>query len=520
MGLGDKIKRTLKEWGEETVDVLTSPLEKALAWGVDRLLENWEPELIDMVKPTLEALKDNEEIPPAIKALVDKTTVGTKPAPVAILIGLAVAVGSAFVMASFSGAIGLARYQTNKLIRPSRLSYEDSAAAWFRGAGDENWFNENAAYLGFKDEDIDRIKAAMYEIPMDQDLRNAYLRGEIDETTYKQKLRARGYAQEDVDVLAKLAWILPGPQDLIRMAVREVFTPEIAAKYGQYEDFPADFVEWSEKIGLTEKWAKNYWAAHWDLPSATQGFEMFHRGVISEGDLKVLLRALDVMPYWRDKLIQIAYTPYTRVDVRRMHKLGILNREAVKRSYLDLGYNEERAENMTRFTEKYNADPEPSERTESDERQAKNRDLTTAQVTSGYRKGLFTEEDARAGLEALGYDAEEADFYLALEDLKREQERKEEYVSNFRQLFVTGIIDRSQVRKDLSGLNFADAEVDQLVEVWELERLRRVERPTRADLDRFLKAGIIDADTYKAEMKELGYSDRYLGWYISYTQKE
>jgi hypothetical protein len=520
MGLGDKIKRTLREWGEETADVLTLPLEKAFAWGVNRLLDNWEPDLVDMVKPTLEELKANPDIPAEVKALVDKTASGTKAAPAAILIGLAVAIASGFIMASFSGLLNVARYSANKKLRPSRLGYEESAAALFRGVADEAWFQDNVATLGFKDEDIARIKAALHEIPMDQDLRAAYLREEIDEAKYQEKLRARGYSQEDVDFLRKLAWLLPNVQDLIHMAVREVFTPEIAAKYGQFEDFPADFVKWAKKIGLNEEWAKNYWAAHWILPSATQGFEMFHRDVITEAELKVLLRALDVMPFWRDKLIQIAYTPYTRVDVRRMHKLGILDRTAVKRSYLDLGYNEERAENMTRFTEEYNADPEDAEKTSEDKTKEKNRDLTTAQVTSGYHKGLFSKDEARAALQTLGYNQDEADFYLAMEDLKREQERKDEYISNFRQLFVTGIVDKSQVRRDLSGLNFPDAEVDQLLELWDLERLRRVERPTRADLDRFFKSGIINAGTYESEMKGLGYSDQYISWYLGYLQKE
>lgn len=520
MGLGDKVKKTLREWGEETADVLTLPLEKAVAWGVTRFLESFEGDLISLLRPALENLRDNEETPDIIKPIIDDVLSGKHQVGAMLGAGAAGALLSAPLMALLSPFLEKLRQASTYVIRPSRLSYEHSTLSLFRGVADEAWFESNLSFLGFLPEDMDRIKAVMRYLLGDQDLRNAYLRGEIDEAKYHEKLKARGYAEDDADILAKLAWALPSVQDLIHMAVREVFTPEIAERYGQFEDYPADFTKWAEKIGLSKEWATNHWAAHWALPSATQGFEMFHRGVIGIDDLRVLLRALDVMPYWRDKLVEIAYTPYTRVDVRRMHKLGILDREQVKRAYLDQGYNEERAENMTRFTEEYNADPEPSERTESDERAVKNRDLTTSQVTAGYRKGLFTEEEARSSLEALGYKPAEADFYIALEDLKKEQDRKSDLTTNYRQLYVTGVIDRSQVRRDLSGLNYADAEVDQLLELWELERLRRVERPTRADLDRFIKAGIIDAETYRAEMKELGFADRYIDWYASYVERD
>ncbi|GAH93918.1 unnamed protein product, partial [marine sediment metagenome] len=44
---------------------------------------------------------------------------------------------------------------------------------------------------------------------------------------------------------------------------------------------------------------------HWSLPSPSQGFEMLHRGVIDEAELNMLLRALDIMPFWREKLTKV-----------------------------------------------------------------------------------------------------------------------------------------------------------------------------------------------------------------------
>ncbi|GAH11034.1 unnamed protein product, partial [marine sediment metagenome] len=148
----------------------------------------------------------------------------------------------------------------------------------------------------------------------------------------------------------ELAYQIPPVADIITMAVREAFTPDIAAKFGQYEDFPKPLEEWGQKKGLSTEWTQRYWAAHWSLPSPMQGFEMLHRGLINKGELNMLLRALDVMPFWREKLTGIAYRRLTRVDIRRMYKAGVLTVEDVYESYLQHGYTEQNARRMTDFT--------------------------------------------------------------------------------------------------------------------------------------------------------------------------
>ncbi|GAJ24007.1 unnamed protein product, partial [marine sediment metagenome] len=153
--------------------------------------------------------------------------------------------------------------------------------------------------------------------PSTQDLVAYELRRDPSLNNLHNELTKVGVHPNYHPLYKELAYQIPPVADIITMAVREAFTPAIAARFGQYEDLPAPYVEWVQKKGLSKEWAERYWAAHWSLPSPQQGFEMLHRGVIGEGDLNMLLRALDVMPFWRDKLTQIAYRPLSRVDVRR-----------------------------------------------------------------------------------------------------------------------------------------------------------------------------------------------------------
>ena len=190
----------------------------------------------------------------------------------------------------------------------------------------------------------------------------ALRRGFISPDTYAEKLRILGLAPDDIDLAEKLSMQLPPIGDLIRMVVRDTFEPDVV-EAGQlsdgFENFP---VETAEELGISNYWAEKYWQAHWMLPSLQQGFEMLHRDKISQDELLALFKAADLAPGYWEPMQAISYRPYTRVDVRRMHALGVLDEEQVLRSYLDLGYDQEKASNLTAFTLAYNDSTKKVER--------------------------------------------------------------------------------------------------------------------------------------------------------------
>ncbi|MEM2990153.1 MAG: hypothetical protein QXQ02_03110, partial [Halobacteria archaeon] len=109
------------------------------------------------------------------------------------------------------------------------------------------------------------------------DLIVAWRRGIIDENTLNTYLSYHQLNDEQIEVLKLVSEYFPTPSDLIRFAVREVYTPEIAEQYGLYQDIPPEYINEAYKAGLPEEQAKRYWAAHWELPSMTEGFAMLHR---------------------------------------------------------------------------------------------------------------------------------------------------------------------------------------------------------------------------------------------------
>jgi hypothetical protein len=250
--------------------------------------------------------------------------------------------------------------------------------------------------------------------PSTQDLIAYELRKDPQLSDLDRQLRKIGIHPDYHALYKELAYQIPPIADIITMAVREAFTPDIAARFGQYEGLPSAFVEWVGKKGLSREWAERYWAAHWSLPSPQQGFEMLQRGVITRDDLYLLLRALDIMPFWRDKLIQISYNPLTRVDIRRMYALGVLSETEVNKAYQDIGYNTENAARLTLFTVKLTE--QAKERAEAAKAKAaveKGATWTTAQTLSFVKKGLIDRDRAEQELVILGYSPERISVYLA-----------------------------------------------------------------------------------------------------------
>lgn len=399
------------------------------------------------------------------------------------------------------------------------------------------------------------------------ELRELYQRRIIERRDVDAYLLRLGYRDEDIARIKALFPVLPNAADLVRMSVREVFNEDIANRFGQYQDYPSEFGYWMERLGFDEDWARRYWAAHWELPSVTMGFDMLHRRIIGQDDLRLLLRALDVMPYWRDKLTQLSYNPLTRVDVRRMYGLGVLDRGGVKDAYLDLGYDDHNAELMTEFTIRYET---RNEGTDGDYI----RQLTRSVYMAAYRRGLMDYETALNSLLAIGYVDQDARLLLELEDYNKElianeedekavqkelvrltQESYErrlidrdsslqilleaglsENYANFRldiqdrertvklkglvadairELYVQFTIDNTTVYSLLGEYGFNPDEVNAMVEEMNIARLLRTRMPTLADFKRFLRNGIIELDDFVDGLKGLGYHDKYIAMYLA-----
>lgn len=326
-------------------------------------------------------------------------------------------------------------------------------------------------------------------------------RGEISEADLNSFLDKQHFSAPAIEHIKKASEYFPSPGDLVRFAVREVYTPATVAKFGQLEDLPEKFLSEAAKAGMPEEQATNFWAGHWLLPSPGQGFEMFQRDVIPQEDLNMLLKALDIMPFWRDKLTQIAYVPFTRVDVRRMHAMGVLDDTQTYDAYRHQGSSPENAEALLEFTKEYNAEG--------------SKGLTRANVVKGFKLGLITEDQLRTYLESFGYGEGVVDFWLDMAVYEKTLEDIEVSKTELDVQYQRGMITLAEYRDRLNSMDLPATYVEKAVTELSAKDSLKVRMPTRSDLERWLKAQIIDEKYYYAQMIDLGYRQIDIEFYLT-----
>jgi len=337
--------------------------------------------------------------------------------------------------------------------------------------------------------------------PASEDIIAYQLRQDPSLSLLEQELKTIGIHPKYTDVYKTLAYQIPPVADIITMAVREAFTPEIAAKFGQYQDFPDDLEKYGAMKGLSKDWTQRYWAAHWALPSPQQGFEMLHRGVIDHSELNMLLRAQDVMPFWRDKLIQIAYRRLTRVDIRRMYREGVLDERDVLESYLEHGYNLENAERMTEFTIKQTL--------------ATLSKFTSGDIIKAFASRMISKGDAIGLLRDIGIRAEDAGYIVSTAEYKRLWAFTDDQIAGIRNLYKKRVYDINQASDKLARLNLPADQITVLMQQWHYEKIEELDATwTTAQTLKFLKRKLITPDRARRELNLNGYTDERIEIYL------
>jgi len=337
--------------------------------------------------------------------------------------------------------------------------------------------------------------------PASQDIVAYQLRQDPELSGLEPALRKIGIHPAYAPIYKELAYQIPPVADIITMAVREAFSPEIAARFGQYQDFPPDFELWAGKKGLSKEWAERYWAAHWNLPSPQQGFEMLHRGVIDQPELDILLRALDVMPYWRDRLTRIAYRPLTRVDVRRMYKQGVLDEGEVYESYLEQGYDDKNAKRMAEFTVRQTL--------------ASLSKFTSSDIIRAFASRMISKSDAMSLLQTIGIRTEDANYIVSTAEYKRQWAFTDSQIAGIKNLYKKRVYDDDETQRKLTSLGLPSEQITVLMQQWFYEvKVEPTATWTTAQTLSFLKAGFINRDRAERELYLNGYDKEHVDIYL------
>jgi len=564
--VGQRVEYSIAQALRNLFSSIDDPLAELLSWPLRLLIKAIEASTASYMGPAIDhalsVMDPNDPLRGMLLALKNPTGEGAA----GLLTGMGAGMGQAGLMSIFEPFFETAR-QRAYLSDPSKIFDLPTwiSMSW-RGLPPDVDLIDLSRRSGYRGAWLPQLTEVLRPRPALGELATLTQRNVFTLDQFQGELQKRGYTVGDSAALGQLLQVIPAIPDIIRMAVREAFSPDIVDKFQLHAEFPSEVADWAEKQGLSKDWALRYWAAHWELPSVSYGFEMFHRDIMSGEELDLLLKTLDISPFWRDKLRELSFNPLTRVDVRRMYDLGVLDESRVYQSYLDLGYNPENAQAMTQFTvalyqeeqrdatktdviagykegvlsrdeastmlmdlryqdwitetylTKADHDLEAAQRKEEEAAQKEDtsteREASKGDIVGAYEDGVLTRSEASAFLAALDYNSQVIEVILARSDYRIASKLIKETIATVHELYVSGQIEKPQVYEKLNTLKLPSTQTDSLLQLWVIERERKIKRPSLAQLKEFYVKGIIDSSVLTEQVGKLGYLPEYVDWYV------
>jgi len=188
-----------------------------------------------------------------------------------------------------------------------------------------------------------------------------------------------------------------------------------------------------------------------------------------------------------------------------MYQLGVMNEDQVFKAYKEMGYDPEKAFNLTKFTIIDVA--------------SEDQPVTRTDILNGFKDGDLTTAEAEDMLEQIGYKRDRAEYLIYREQRAKEKEARDFQQKLIQDRFVSGIVDEAGTRNALFAIGLTAARVSELMGEWGIAILKAVKLPSKTDLDKMFRAQIITEKTYVAEMARLGYSEQYRNWYLDMIKR-
>lgn len=379
------------------------------------------------------------------------------------------------------------------------LSPAEAAAAVQRGIMALPDGRHEARFSGVNDSRFETMVRLAGSPPAPSDLAVALRRGLISRERYREGLAQGGLRAEWHGIMDDLAVQLPTPtlalEAYLEGQISEDRARELYARFGGDPDY---FDVAYDTMGTA--------------PSPLEAATMARRGIIpwrGRGAGVVSFEQAFLEGPWRNKWMEpiermSEYLPPPRT-VTAMYREGSLSRARAA----DLL----RAQNLQE--DLVNAYLTSATETKLED----TRKLAQTTILELYRGLLISRADTVGYLEALGYESEDADYIVQVEDLRITQRYVSLAVGRVRTYYVGRKIDRATAISALRRLQVDTEQVTDLLGVWDLELELNTKSLTAAEIQDALELGIYTEAQATAELVALGYTPRDAWIYLSVKAK-
>jgi hypothetical protein len=448
MPISDRIEATLESWSTKWNARLKSWLGSVLGWGIEVFADALAKSLARRTGPVLDQLLTMEKLPPEVKTMLQEAKTVPGEGAASLLAGLGGRITGAATTDFLGAFMRELSYEVNRKIptvQPDPLSLiamgrrkgwaKDVTLSWMRNHG---W----GTTWGTELYDLTEVRFPS------QVVGPVWLHDKARWEKYWDDVRANGVTEDRIELLKEELVKYPSPAEAVRWMAREVFEPEMAAKYGLDDEFDKIDLDFMGKVGITPEIAKNHWRAHWEHASWSQVVQMLHRGALTEQDIYDWFRLVEIPPYWRKGLTATMWELPGRVEARMLAQYGLVDKpwlvkllesDGLAKEYRDVVADMMlvrgiRTDIQTRYAKGWlNAQGVRQEietyglsegiatrlyqwivKNGAGDRTSGEKDISKTEIVKAYKQAQIDHEEAVQMLVDLGYDELEADFILAV----------------------------------------------------------------------------------------------------------
>jgi len=340
-------------------------------------------------------------------------------------------------------------------------------------------------------------------------------RGAIADETAQEYLRQNGVTNNfEAGLFYKATEAVPTVSDIVRFMVRDADDNQVAEKYGTDSNLNTKYGDqlkaWARSQGITDDVMKYYWRSHWDIPSNTALFEMYHRlrpkraagdtnpeVVTTEKDIEDALIVNDMLPFWAKRMLAISFRPLTRTDAQRAYFIDAISEAELFDVYMDLGYKSEDARRLVNFTNQL-------KKKRAQGAGSAEKPVTTLKY---FRNYIISRQEAFGRLQAGGLSEAQSNEALNIAETQRRNESTLVCLKGIKAAFKKLALDDFTVRDKILGLGIPPENVEPIVAQWKCERSSKPKYLTAAQACKLRKEDLISEEEYKRRLGSLGYDE-------------
>jgi len=365
-------------------------------------------------------------------------------------------------------------------LRERIVTTPDVAAMWNRGILTEAEAVHMGALDGSTADNVKRFLELGGEPPPLQELLLAWRRGIITEAQVDRAIKQSPIRFEWIDVVKALQW-QPLPASEAADAVNQGhMTREAAHRVAAESGIrPDDFDIIIENAGLP--------------PGVELATEAWNRGLLTEAEFESAFLESRLKNRFVPLYKALRWRTVPQETVRRLYREKIITRDQALRRLADVGFSPEDREALLLSEETGSSDS--------------TKELSKTEILGLYADRAIGADDATAFLSALGYADGEVQWLLTLAEIRRSRKYSDAVVARVRAGYVAHRLDSNDASSIMDSLRIPADQRDELISLWDLERLALTKGLTTAQIQTALRRGLIDQAGALARFTEQGYSD-------------